>query len=67
MKKIFLIGALIISITAITAFTQKSNKNNNLTDNLDCQYGRCSKIKDNGYQCKNCAQESSSYCWSHSK
>ena len=31
----------------------------------DCQYGRCMKIKDDGKQCKNCAQQDSYYCWSH--
>ncbi len=30
-----------------------------------CKYGQCTKIKSNGYQCGNCAQEGSWYCWSH--
>lgn len=31
----------------------------------NCQYGQCIKIKKDGYRCKNCAQQGSSYCWSH--
>ncbi len=32
---------------------------------VQCQYGQCNYIKKDGYQCKNCCQQYSSYCWSH--
>ncbi len=32
-----------------------------------CQYGQCSKIKADGYRCKNCSQSGSIYCWSHNR
>jgi hypothetical protein len=59
MRKLLLIG--LIALTA-TAFTQMKTSQN---DNIECKYGQCLKIKSDGYQCKNCAQEGSSYCWSH--
>ena len=65
MKKILLIGAIGFSMTALTAFTQMKSRQNTEIENYDCQYGRCSKIKADGYRCKNCAQQYSSYCWSH--
>jgi len=65
MKKVFLVCAIGLSIIALPAFTTiKISKTANV-ENGDCQYGQCSKIKDNGYQCKNCAQKDSYYCWSH--
>ncbi len=30
-----------------------------------CSYGQCAAIKSNGYQCGNCAQKYSAYCWTH--
>jgi hypothetical protein len=65
MKKLFLISAIGISVTALMAFTQFKSSEISKIENLDCSYGRCQKIKDNGYQCKACAQQYSSYCWSH--
>ena len=65
MKKVFLVCAIGLSILALPAFsTIKSSKATNL-ENGDCQYGQCSKIKADGYQCKNCAQKGNYYCWSH--
>ena len=67
MKKFVLIGAIGLSLTALTAFTSMQGNENNSIENRDCTYGRCSAIKSDGYQCKNCAQQNSAYCWSHSK
>jgi len=65
MKKLLLISAIGLSLTALTAFTQKESSHNIVTENYDCQYGRCSQIKADGYQCRNCSQQGSYYCWSH--
>lgn len=59
MKK-YIYGVLLLASigAASTAFTSNAEKR-------DCQYGQCAKIKDDGYRCRNCAQEGSIYCWSH--
>jgi hypothetical protein len=62
MKKLLLVG--FFAVTFLTAFTVVENPDK---PNFDCQYGRCMRIKSDGNQCKNCAQQSSIYCWSHSK
>ena len=65
MKKTFLFLAIGLSIIALPAFTKINKTQNANTESGDCQYGQCSKIKSDGYQCKNCAQKDSYYCWSH--
>ena len=66
MKK-FVVGSLIIlsSLSVITAFAWDRKAHEVKTENLECKYGQCSKIKADGYRCRNCAQEDSYYCWSH--
>jgi len=65
MKKLFLICAFGLSIMALSGFKSIKSFETFNVENGDCQYGQCSKIKSDGYQCKNCAQENSYYCWSH--
>lgn len=63
MKKV-IIGLVAISTMCIaTAFTTRSSAP--AVEKFDCKYGQCAAIKDNGYRCRNCAQEGSAYCWSH--
>jgi len=56
--KTTILALLAVVGVATTAFVTK-------TSNYTCQYGQCSKIKSDGYRCKNCCQEGSFYCWSH--
>lgn len=65
MKKVLLGCAIGLSIIALPAFKSISNSETANVENNECRYGQCSKIKDNGYQCRNCAQKDSYYCWSH--
>ena len=53
-----------LRLHSLTSFKELNHTrfNSQLTD---CQYGRCARIKDDGKQCKNCAQQDSYYCWSH--
>jgi hypothetical protein len=67
MKKVFLTGAIALSLLGLSAFSLSKNNPNIETENYDCQYGQCLKIKKDGNRCKNCAQESSDYCWSHNR
>lgn len=60
-----MLGAIGLSLTALTAFTQVKSNQKTVEQINDCTYGQCSKIKADGYQCKNCAQKGSYYCWSH--
>lgn len=63
MKKFLIFTTLfLMSAGSLTAFSFYSTPK---TESGDCQYGRCQKIKADGYQCRNCAQEGSIYCWSH--
>ncbi len=62
MRKFLIITTLsVMCVGSLTAF----NRYSTATKNSDCQYGRCMKIKSDGYQCRNCAQQGSVYCWSH--
>ena len=66
MKKTMLILG-IASLGIFGAFQLKAN-NTTQTNELEtgaCNYGQCIKIKKDGWQCKNCSQQYSSYCWSH--
>ncbi len=58
-----------IGILSVTGFSLLNNNSNKVVeDGVErCKYGRCIKIKSNGYQCKNCAQQYSYYCWSHNR
>ena len=65
MNKITLIIAL-----AIILFTYSFNSKyfqNIKIENSNCNYGQRSAIKKDGYQCRNCAQQGSAYCWSHNR
>ena len=65
MKKIILISALGLSIMTLQSFKSIKHENKAKIEKDDCQYGQCAAIKADGYQCKNCAQKNSYYCWSH--
>ena len=66
MKKLILISFTAVLALVLTAFTlNPGNGAKEKSENLECQYGQCSKIKDDGYRCRNCAQQGSYYCWSH--
>ncbi len=65
MKKFILISALGLSIMTLQSFKPIKNENKAKIEKDDCQYGQCAAIKADGYQCKNCAQKNSYYCWSH--
>ena len=67
MKKLILVVAT-VAFTTLTAFSIYS-PSETVQDNgkIICNYGQCSKMKEDGYRCKNCCQQYSSYCWSHSK
>ena len=60
MKNILIIIIIGFSVSAFSNF-----KTTKTIESGDCQYGQCYKIKDDGYRCKNCCQQYSSYCWSH--
>lgn len=65
MKKIIVISVIGLFLFALPAFTSSKNTKTSTIENGDCKYGQCSKIKADGYRCKNCAQKDSEYCWSH--
>jgi len=57
---------VLISLLAIVGITTMAFvTTSKVEEKSTCTYGRCVKIKSDGYQCKNCAQEGSVYCWSH--
>jgi hypothetical protein len=60
MKKLLLISAIGLSLTACT---QKESSDENYYDS--CLYGGCAKICDDGYQCRRCAQRGSEFCYEH--
>jgi hypothetical protein len=63
MKKLLIITTLsLMSVGSLTSFVTTQSE---IQNDQNCQYGRCIKIKKDGYRCKNCSQEGSSYCWSH--
>ncbi len=66
MKKI-LIVAVIGVCTTLTAFTMltKQETTNVVNEEANCKYGQCQKVRADYTQCKSCAQQYSSYCWSH--
>ncbi len=64
MKKTILI-ALISFMGLLSISATSSDIKVKSGDDCYCNYGRCSYIKSNGEQCKNCAQEGSYYCWTH--
>jgi hypothetical protein len=57
-------GLFGLTMATLSAFAF-SDKGKSTNEALDCQYGQCTKIKSDGYRCRNCAQQGSSYCWSH--
>ncbi len=67
-KSVIIVCSFVITITVCFAF---DNSKAIIVQNTckDCQYGQCSKWIEYSdgttRQCKNCCQESSSYCWSH--
>jgi hypothetical protein len=65
MKKYILASTIGLSVIAFLAFSTIANSKSINEENSVCHYGQCSKIKDDGYQCRNCAQKGSMYCWSH--
>jgi hypothetical protein len=66
MKTIVLISAMSLfsGVLSVFALNQSDVANKN-SEKFECKYGRCSKIKSDGYRCKNCCVEGSYYCWSH--
>lgn len=63
MRKFLVITVLsVMCVGSLTAFVKSKPE---IQNDQNCQYGRCQKIKADGYQCKNCAQQGSFYCWSH--
>jgi hypothetical protein len=65
MKKLIVAGLIGMSVLALSAYTDSNTGRSESDAACECNYGRCSKIKADGYQCKNCAQQGSYYCWSH--
>ena len=65
LKKVLVVFAIGLFVTALTGFSQIRGGHDTETNNYDCQYGQCAKYKDDGTRCKNCAQNGSPYCWSH--
>jgi hypothetical protein len=66
MKKIILAaGLLSIAVVSMFVFTQTHTTNTQEAELSTCNHGQCSAVKKNGYQCGNCAQKGSWYCWSH--
>ncbi len=66
-KSIFYLSALVVLIGATFMFSSYVSKDSTTTEEFNCTYGQCIKLKANGYQCGNCAQQYSSYCWSHNR
>lgn len=62
MKKLLIITSF--TLTALGFLTSFTNSEN-ISQERNCRYGQCIKIKKDGYQCRNCAQQGSYYCWSH--
>jgi ubiquitin len=65
MKKSILNCVIVLSVLSLTALKPIKSTQTIKAENKDCQYGQCAKIKADGYQCRNCAQRDSYYCWSH--
>jgi len=69
MKRKILVGlsalALTASLLAATTYSTGSMLYANMQLSRECTYGQCIKIKKDGYQCRNCSQWDSVYCWSH--
>lgn len=59
------LGIASMGIVGAFQLNAKNSETSQEIENSACNYGRCSKIKKDGYQCKNCAQQGSYYCWSH--
>lgn len=65
MKKNIIAGVFVVlGFMALSAFTITNNTNSE-SGSAYCKHGQCVKIKANGYRCQGCAQQGSSYCWSH--
>lgn len=62
MKKLLIITSF--TLTALSFLTSFTNSEK-ISQEKNCQYVQCIKIKKDGYQCRNCAQQGSYYCWSH--
>ena len=62
MKKLAVVIVLGLTLNSFTSIKQSPIEQ---TKTMDCNYGQCMKIKDDGKRCRNCAQQGSSYCWSH--
>lgn len=61
--KIRKILTAILMVYAIGTYGVHNNLNN--SENRECKYGQCNYTKKDGYQCGNCAQQNSYYCWNH--
>lgn len=64
-KKVLVALAIVTCVTALTGYSHATAGHNSETQSYYCDYGQCSKIKDDGKRCKNCSQRGSIYCWSH--
>jgi hypothetical protein len=62
--KVLLFCVVASSAFALTSFTAEI-KNVDNEKPAACKYGQCSYTKRDGFQCNNCSQEGSFYCWSH--
>ncbi|SNA69671.1 exported hypothetical protein [Flavobacterium psychrophilum] len=67
MKKIIIAGVFsVFVLTATFAYANHTKNGENKSENVECKYGRCSYIKKNYEQCKNCvSNQYDSYCSSH--
>lgn len=64
-RRIMVATAIGFFVVTLTGSSPLGSGHSHDIHNYDCQYGQCSKIKDDGKRCKNCAQQGSIYCWSH--
>jgi hypothetical protein len=65
MKKTMLF--IVLAAGLLSYSFNKRNEQNVKVENTGCNYGQCIAIKKDGYGCRNCAQQGSSYCWSHNR
>lgn len=63
-RKTLIIIPVIIGILGALAFSFKAEPKESKSNSY-CNYGQCGYFKSDGYQCRNCAQQGSYYCWSH--
>lgn len=65
MKMKRLIIGITVVMLGITTLGFAHSKLVRVNETNECHYGQCQFVKKDGSQCGNCAQQGSSYCWSH--